>query len=326
LERPSVPVTIAASPIPGRVLTAKIFISYRRGDSAGHSGWLYDKLSTRFGDENVSMDVLLPAGEDFVAWIQDRVGSSDALIAVIGPQWLRTSSSEGRGLQDPKDHVRLEIVGGLSKDVRVLPVLVGNATMPTEDELPDELKPLARRQAMRLSEERWNDDVRRLIERIENLTGEHRTVAEPAQQRAARRLPTAAIVAAAAVLAVGAVAAILALSGGDSGSGGSSSAVDGSSGSASGSGTGACDNLEIPADVRQQLSEAAGTDAPAKQGSVFYGACRGDTWALATFASSPRSGVFRREGDGWEYLGTIEEAECQIPTRMHSEWKRTASC
>ena len=66
-----------------------IFISYRREDSAGHSGWLFDRLRERFGKDHVFMDVsAIEPDVDFVGAIDSAVGSCDALIVVIGRKWL----------------------------------------------------------------------------------------------------------------------------------------------------------------------------------------------------------------------------------------------
>lgn len=86
--------------------------------------------------------------------------------------------------------------------------------------------------------------------------------------------------------------------------------------------SGGCVNEKIPADVRAQLSDAAGTPDPAIQGSVYYGSCGGQRWALASFPSSPGSGVFRRVGGAWQYLGTISEARCNVPNELLALWRQ----
>ena len=106
------------------------------------------------------MDVAaIEAGTDFVEMLQNAVGSCDALLAVIGPQWLPASHDGRRRLDDPHDFVRVEVAGALQRNVRVLPVLVDDATMPRADQLPDDLQPLARRQAIDLRDARWDADI-----------------------------------------------------------------------------------------------------------------------------------------------------------------------
>jgi hypothetical protein len=146
-----------------------IFISYRRDDAAGYAGRLADHLDSRFGDANVFRDIEdLEGGTDFEKAIVDAVSHCRALIVIIGPSWLEARNAAGdRRLDDPRDYVRLEIEAALERDVLVLPVLVGDASMPSPAELPDSLAPLSRRQARPLSDDRWSFDVDRVIRALE---------------------------------------------------------------------------------------------------------------------------------------------------------------
>lgn len=142
----------------------KVFICYRRDDSAGYTLSLYERLSARFGENNIFMDIdHIQPGADFVRAIEDAVRSCDVVIAVIGPRWLATSEGDRRRLDDPNDFVRLELSAALNRNVRLIPALVQGASMPTEEQLPDDLKALSRRQALELSNLRWKDDVDHLI-------------------------------------------------------------------------------------------------------------------------------------------------------------------
>jgi hypothetical protein len=133
---------------------AKIFISYRRDDSGGWAGRLYDRLSQHFGRDNVFMDIdTIEPGLDFVEVIGQAVGSCDALIALIGKQWLTLTDDAGRRrLDDPEDFVRLEIAAALARNIRVIPALVQGARMPRSPDLPDVLRMLARRNAHEISD------------------------------------------------------------------------------------------------------------------------------------------------------------------------------
>jgi hypothetical protein len=154
----------------GRPHMSGVFISYRREDSPGHAGRIFDRLRTRLGSDLVFMDVdAIEPGADFGAAIESAVGSCDALLAVIGPGWVSAAARDGRRLDDPHDFVRLEIVGALKRNVRVVPVLVDNAEMPIPDELPDALKPLARRNALVLRDSRWDADIDELVLSVERL-------------------------------------------------------------------------------------------------------------------------------------------------------------
>ena len=151
---------------------AGIFLSYRRSDTAGHAGRLHDALYQRFGVDKVFIDIgSLQPGLDFSTALDQAVASADVLIALIGPHWLNVVDAAGdRRLNNPNDYVRLEIARALARDdTRVVPVLVGKASIPRADVLPEDLKPLARLQAIELSDERWIFDVGRLIELLEPL-------------------------------------------------------------------------------------------------------------------------------------------------------------
>jgi TIR domain len=140
--------TGSTSAAPGR-----IFICYRRAEADFPAGWLYERLVARFGREQVFKDVdSIELGDDFAEAIADAVGACDALIALIGDQWLTITDEAGRRrLEDPNDFVRLEIEAALERNVRVIPILVGNASMPRVEQLPASLVRLARRQALELS-------------------------------------------------------------------------------------------------------------------------------------------------------------------------------
>ncbi|MEW5958620.1 MAG: SUMF1/EgtB/PvdO family nonheme iron enzyme [Chloroflexota bacterium] len=148
----------------------RIFISYRRDDSAGFAGRLYDRLGAHFGPENVFMDIdAIEPGLDFVEVIEQAVSSCDVLIALIGPRWLAVTDARGRRrLDNPADFVRLEIKAALDRNIRVIPTLVGGAAMPASGELPAELKPLARRNALEIGA-RFHPDVDSLIELLEKV-------------------------------------------------------------------------------------------------------------------------------------------------------------
>ncbi|ADB48541.1 toll/interleukin-1 receptor domain-containing protein [Conexibacter woesei] len=150
----------------------KVFLSYRREETAGHAGRLYDAIATRFGDANVFMDVELAPGIDFVDRITEAVGECRALLVVIGPRWASVTAA-GRPqprIAEPGDYVRLEVETALARsDVRVIPVLVAGARMPPPAQLPPSLQGLARRNAIELSDLRWRYDVGRLSDTLGEL-------------------------------------------------------------------------------------------------------------------------------------------------------------
>lgn len=149
----------------------RIFISYRRRDSSGYAGRVADRLVKEFGDPQCFRDVEdIESGTDFVQAIEKAVGSCEVLIVVIGPDWLHIKDGAGkRRLDDPRDFVRLEIETALQRDVRVIPVLVGGADMPTPEALPPSINRLAYRQATEISDTRWDYDVGRVVATLEGM-------------------------------------------------------------------------------------------------------------------------------------------------------------
>lgn len=149
-----------------------IFLSYRRADTAGYAGRLARALRSRFGDEEIFQDIeTIQPGSDFRISIDIAIQRCEVLLVLIGNTWLTESDAEGRRrLDDPDDFVRLEIATALRRGVRILPVLVEDACMPAEGELPPDLKALADRQALELSDSRWDYDLGRLMKAIVALT------------------------------------------------------------------------------------------------------------------------------------------------------------
>src|SRR5262245_19868764 len=149
---------------------SKIFISYRREDSAGYAHAIYRELAQHFPKDRLFMDVdTIEHGVDFTRVIQDAVGECDILIALIGKRWAGAGSGKKSRLDDPADFVRLEVSTALARDVRVIPVLVDEMKMPSAETLPPPLKLLSRRNAIEISNTRFNFDVERLITTVRKI-------------------------------------------------------------------------------------------------------------------------------------------------------------
>lgn len=147
----------------------KIFISYRRDDSAGHTGRIYDSVAAKFGEAQVFMDVdHIEPGQDFVQVIEEAVSACSVLIAIIGRDWVTIRGRTTRRLDDPRDFVRLEIGTALKQNILVIPVLVQETSMPREKDLPADLAGLVRRNALAVSDLRWRHDVDRLLKVLEH--------------------------------------------------------------------------------------------------------------------------------------------------------------
>jgi hypothetical protein len=159
---------------------SKIFISYRRRETAGHAGRLYDGLSEHFGAERVFMDVTMEPGVDFAETIREAIGDCGALVALIGEEWLTISDEVGnRRIDDPADIHRMELEAALDRRVRLIPALVQDAQMPSADDLPDGLRALVRRQAVELSDQRWDYDVTGLIDVLERVLSDQADAGRP---------------------------------------------------------------------------------------------------------------------------------------------------
>ena len=208
----------------------QIFISYRRGDTAGRAGRLFDALGSRLGTRNVFQDVTAIApGTEFDRAIFAAIERCDTVLVVIGTDWVTAAGPHGRRLDDTDDYVRREVAAALSSDVPVVPVFVGGASKPVAEELPSDLHPLVKRQAVTIRDESWHQDVDTLVQRLQRneLVADRR-----------RRWPIV-VAAGAALVAGAAIAAVLLLrddSGGsavDSGSGNQREEITGCPGSPS---------------------------------------------------------------------------------------------
>ena len=151
-----------------------IFVSYRRSDSQGEAGRLFDDLVKHFGEHMVFMDVAgIEAGRDFRKAIEESVAKCGVLLVVMGPEWLNAKDESGaRRLDDPADFVRIETASALRRDIPVIPVLVHGAEMPRPEQLPEGLKDLAYRNCIELTHARWRSDIQLLIEALRRLVGD----------------------------------------------------------------------------------------------------------------------------------------------------------
>lgn len=149
---------------------AGIFLNYRREDSFGYAGRVYDKLSQNFDRSQIFMDVdTLNPGAPYVDDIHNAINSCVAMITLIGPKWLSvTDKHDARRIDDPKDLVHQEIASALNRNILVIPLLLPGASMPTADELPNDLQKLALRNAVSLSEPNFHPEMEKVIMTIKN--------------------------------------------------------------------------------------------------------------------------------------------------------------
>ena len=156
-----------------------IFVSYRRQETSHLAGRLYDRLADSFGEDQVFIDVdTIEPGVDFAEEIFGAVAACRVLLAIIGPAWLTAADGRGRRrLDDPNDTVRLEIETALTRGLRVIPILVDGAVMPTRGDLPTSLADLAARNALPVRHESFRADAGRLVTAIEQVLAVPGTVA-----------------------------------------------------------------------------------------------------------------------------------------------------
>jgi hypothetical protein len=154
-----------------------VFISYRRESAGAVAGRLRDRLAAEFGSSSVFIDVdTIKPGDDFREVISESVAGCDVLLAVIDNNWnppvqMVEGSAPAFRLDSADDFVRIEVGAALSRGVRVVPVLYKDARLPEDSELPTDVRGLTTRQAVRVSDETWDSDVRRLVERRRCLRG-----------------------------------------------------------------------------------------------------------------------------------------------------------
>lgn len=155
-----------------------VFLSYRRSDSGGDTRAIYEELGDHLGRDEVILDVeLRQPGQDYVEKIRAVMARCERVCVIIGPAWLAAGPDGGRRIDDPEDTVRFEVEMALDSDATVIPVLVRDARMPTRSELPADIQALAHREAVEISDSRFDYDIQQLVNA---LGGAAPTTAAPA--------------------------------------------------------------------------------------------------------------------------------------------------
>ena len=154
-------------------MAAGIFISYRRDESRHAAGRLADNLAESFGAEAIFRDIEgIDPGVDFAQALDKALQSCVVMLVLIGPRWLLHVDAQGhRRIDQPGDWIRQEVATALARQTRVIPVLLEGAALPAEDELPEDLRLLVRRQALELADGRWHGDLQRLVEALARVPG-----------------------------------------------------------------------------------------------------------------------------------------------------------
>jgi TIR domain len=158
-------------------MAIKIFMSYRRDDSAGYAGRIQEILQREFGFDSVFMDIdSIPLGTKFAMILDQEVAKCDVLVALIGRDWLQDRNGK-RLVNDEGDFPRIEIGSALRRDIPVIPILLDGTSMPRLDQLPDDLKGLPGRQGLEVRNVSFRNGIERLIRDIKGH--ESRQTARP---------------------------------------------------------------------------------------------------------------------------------------------------
>jgi hypothetical protein len=160
-------------PQPKSQARGSLFLCYRRGDTEDAAGRLHDRLVDAYGTESVFMDIdSVPLGIDFVDHVTDQIARCSTVIVMIGRQWLKIQDDRQRRRLDNEDYlVRAEVRAALQRKIPVIPVVVQNASMPGADELPEDIRLLARRNGISLRPDQWKEGVERLLRELDAVMG-----------------------------------------------------------------------------------------------------------------------------------------------------------
>jgi TIR domain len=157
-------------------MAAKVFISYRREDSAAYAGRIQDRLAREFDRDLLFIDVDgIPLGANFSNILREEIAKCGVLLAVIGRDWLDVRDEAGtRRLDHPTDFVRIEIATALQREIPVIPILLDGTSVPKADQLPEDLKELALRHGLNVRHPSFHADLDKLIWELKRQVGASR--------------------------------------------------------------------------------------------------------------------------------------------------------
>jgi hypothetical protein len=148
----------------------KIFISYRRGDSAASAIGIAQYLEHEFGRNNVFIDVGMRAGARFPQVLEARLAECKVMLVLIGPGWLEARDEQGhRRLDNPEDWVRLEAAHALKRGITVIPVRISGADLPARAALPEDIRGLLDHQAISVTHAGFRHDMAGLARDIRSI-------------------------------------------------------------------------------------------------------------------------------------------------------------
>src|SRR5262245_21843861 len=154
------------------LLAQKAFISYRRADSAADARSICQRLQAKLGKKNVFIDVdSIDPGSDFRTALDSYLKNSKVMVVVIGPRWLSLLTNGKDKRSNGSDYVRMEVASALERKLPIIPVLVGGAAMPAAKDLPEDLQPLAFRQAFAIRHDSFPRDMSGLEQELRRIVG-----------------------------------------------------------------------------------------------------------------------------------------------------------
>jgi uncharacterized protein YjbI with pentapeptide repeats len=154
-------------------MALEVFICYRRKDTGGYAGRIYDHLVQRFGKDGVLFDVSAGGTAELLReWVIRVVPNAAAIVVLLGEEWL-TDRSARRRIHESDDIVRLEIELALQNQIPIIPILIDGAVFPKPMELPDSIKALAQFKAYELNNTHWETRIEPLMEAISSVTTTH---------------------------------------------------------------------------------------------------------------------------------------------------------
>ena len=185
----------------------KVFISYRRDDSAAAAGRVYDRLCLLLKKPNVFFDVsAIKGGEDFEKSIASAIDSSDAALIFIGDKWLGpVQPTNAVRICEPGDYVRAELRGALARPILVLPVLVAGAQMPKPELLPEDVRAITTKNALPLRHESFDDDTQNIVAAVFGTTARERVWEDKGTLRSKLAYAAGGMILALAVMLIGAL-------------------------------------------------------------------------------------------------------------------------
>lgn len=151
-----------------------IFLSYRSEDSPEEIARIRESLYRYSQNTNQNAHLTcatdIAAGEDFHKNLTDTIRNSEALLVIIGKNWLNAKNNNGmERLQDPTDVVRTEIESAFVFEVPVLPVLIEGTMLPLATQMPHSLLKLTTSMASPVrSNTEFDSDIEQLVSRLNN--------------------------------------------------------------------------------------------------------------------------------------------------------------